>query len=121
MSGLQLHETRELFEQCDARSCRALQHANMRTSALTSRGAQRVAHRKCLTFTRECVSMHVMEHSNAAVARGEKVSPSDFGTRNRNKRTAFTGHDMQTVEAIEIAASEGMKLTAYAGFTSAVS
>ena len=83
-----------------------MRHANMRAIALTSRGADRVARRKCLTFAHECVSMHVMDNSNAAVARGEKGSLSGFGSPNRNERTAFTGRNMQTAEAIEIAASK---------------
>lgn len=65
--------------------------------------------------------MHVMERSNTAVARGEKGSPSGFGRRNRIQRTAFTGHNMQTAERLEIAASEDVKLMADAGFMSAVS
>jgi len=64
--------------------------------------------------------MHVMEHSNAAVARGEKGSPTGFGVSNRNMRTTFTGRNMQTAEVIQIAASEDMNLTATAGFVSAV-
>jgi nucleoid DNA-binding protein len=111
---------RELHEQHDARSRDALQHANMRAMGITTRDARRVETRKCLTFAREYVSMHVMEHSNAAVARGEKGSLSRFGASHRTERTAFTGHTMQTAEAFEIAASEDVKLTATAGFTSAV-
>jgi ferredoxin len=108
VSGQRLQGTRE---HCNER---VLHRANMRAIALTTRDASCIARRKCLTFTREYVSMHVMEHSNAAVARGEKVSPSGFATANRTKRTVFTGCNMQTAEAIEIAASEDMKLTASA-------
>lgn len=112
---------RELHERTVARSERALQHTNLRAIALTTRGAQRDAHRKCLTFAYECVSMHVMHNSNAAVARGEKGSLSSFGAGDRSKRTVFTGRNMQTAEAIEIAAFKDVEVSAGAGFTSAVS
>jgi hypothetical protein len=62
-----------------------------------------------------------MEHSNAAVARGDKRSPFGFGSGNRTPCTAFTGHPMQTAERHTIAASEDVKLMADAGFMSAVS
>jgi nucleoid DNA-binding protein len=62
-----------------------------------------------------------MEYSNAAFARGEKGSPTGFGDANRNMRTTFTGCNSHTAEVTKIAASEGMKFTAGAGFTSAVS
>ena len=75
---------------------------------------------KCLTFACEYVSMHVMEHSNAAFARGEKGSPLGFGDPNRTGRTVFTGRHMQTAETFEIAATEGAEFTAGAGFASAV-
>jgi nucleoid DNA-binding protein len=61
-----------------------------------------------------------MEYSNAAFARGEKGSPPGFGCTNRNVRTTFTGCKTHTAEVTNIAASEGMKFTAGAGFTSAV-
>ena len=115
-----MHEMRELREQQEARSRDALRHANTRAMAITTRDASRVECRKCLTFAREYVSMHVMEHSNAAVARGERGSPRSFGAAHRAERTAFTGHKMQTAEAFEIAASEDVKLMAIADFTSAV-
>jgi hypothetical protein len=73
-----------------------------------------------LTFVRECVSMHVMQYSNAAVARGEKVSPQGSGLRNRTKRTTFIGCDLRTVEVDDIAAIKGLEFTAGAGFTPAV-
>jgi hypothetical protein len=38
-----------------------------------------------------------------------------------NPRRAFSGRNLQTAEAIEIAASKGMKFTAGAGFVFAVS
>jgi len=75
---------------------------------------------KCLTFACEYVSMHVMEHSNAAFARGEKGSPFGFGAPNRTVRMVFTGCHMQTAETFEIAATEGAEFTAGAGFASAV-
>ena len=50
-----------------------------------------------------------------------RVRLTGFGRSNRTERTAFTGRNMQTAEAIEIAASKGMKFTAGAGFVSAVS
>ena len=65
--------------------------------------------------------MHVMEHSNAAVARGEKGSPFGFGSANRIPCTAFTGHNIATAGRLDIAASEDVKLMADAGFMSAVS
>ncbi len=74
-----------------------------------------------MTFVHKCVSMHVMQDSNAAVARREIVSLPGFGVSNRTERTAFTGRSTHTAEAIEIAASKGVKLTAGAGFMSAVS
>jgi nucleoid DNA-binding protein len=114
--GHQLHEMRERNGQSTAQVRRALQHANMRATTHTVR----VACRKCLTFACECVSMHVMEHRNAAVARGEKGSPTGFGAWSRTERTTFDDRNVQIVEVIEIAASEGMKFTAGAGFTSAV-
>jgi nucleoid DNA-binding protein len=112
---------REQHKQHSALVRRAPQHVHMRAIALTTRDAMRVARRKCLTFTREYVSMHVMEHSNAAVARGENASSSGFGLRNRAERTVFTGCKMQTAEGFEIAASMDAKFTAGAGFVSAVS
>jgi nucleoid DNA-binding protein len=108
VSEQRLHDLRD---ECNVR---ALQHVNMRAIALTTRDTSCVARRKCLTFTREYVSMHVMEHSNAAVARGEKGSPSGFGTANRNERRVFTVCNTQTAETIDIAATEDMKLTAIA-------
>lgn len=111
---------REQHERHSANSRRVLRHANMRAIALTTRGATRVARRKCLTFACECVSMHVMEHSNAAFARGEKGSPIGFGTSYRTERTVFTGRNMQTAETFEIAATEDAEFTAGAGFVSAV-
>jgi nucleoid DNA-binding protein len=75
---------------------------------------------KCLTFACECVSMHVMEHSNAAFARGGKGSPYGFGTTNRTERRVFTGRTIRTAETIEIAATEDAEFTAGAGFASAV-
>jgi nucleoid DNA-binding protein len=111
---------RGLHERNDARSRDALQHANVLATTITTRDARSVEIRKCLTFAREYVSMHVMEHSNAAVARGEKGSPSGFGASHRTECAGFTGHKMQTAEAFEIAASEDVKLTATADFASAV-
>jgi hypothetical protein len=105
MGGVQVLEMREQHTQHSAHLRRAPQHAYLRAIAPTTRDAMRVARRKCLTFTREYVSMHVMEHSNAAVARGENVSSSGFGPRNRTQRTVFTGRTMQTAEGFEIAAS----------------
>jgi nucleoid DNA-binding protein len=75
---------------------------------------------KCLTFARECVSMHVMEHSNAAFARGEKGSPLGFGSPNRTERMVFTGRHLHTAETFEIAATDDAEFTAGAGFASAV-
>ena len=66
-----------------------------------------------MTFVRECVAMHVMHNSNAAVARGEKGSSQGFGLCNRNERMTFTGRNTQTAEVDKIAASNGMKLTAH--------
>jgi nucleoid DNA-binding protein len=116
----QLHDTRELQAQCKRRARRASQHANKRARALSTRDARHCARRKCLTFTRECVEMHVMEHSNAAFARGEEGSPTGFGCTHRNMRTTFTGCTTHTAEVTNIAASEGLKFTAGAGFMSAV-
>ena len=119
-----MHEQREQREQHTQHSAhvrRALQPVQVRAIALTTRDAMRGARRKCLTFTREYVSMHVMEHSNAAVARDEKASSSGFGPRNRTERTVFTGHNTQTAEGFEIAASIDARFTAGAGFVSAVS
>ena len=62
-----------------------------------------------------------MEYSDAAFARGDKSSPTGFGDTFRNMRTTFTGGNTHTAEVTKIAASEGMKFTASAGFTSAVS
>jgi nucleoid DNA-binding protein len=107
---------REQHEQHCALSRRVLHHANKRANALTTR----VARRKCLTFACECVSMHVMEHSNAAFARGEKGSPLGFGTPNRIQRKVFTGRTMQTAKIVKIAASDDAECTAGAGFASAV-
>jgi hypothetical protein len=117
VSEVQLHNARTTRERRDTHFACALQHANTRARSTTTR----VARRKCLTFTREYVSMHVMDNSNAAVARGEKGSSTRFGTRNRNARTAFTGVNTNTAEAFEIAAPIGMKITAHAGFMPAVS
>jgi nucleoid DNA-binding protein len=75
---------------------------------------------KCLTFAREYVSMHVMEHSNAAFARGENDSSFGFGAPSGTTRRVFTGRDIRTAEAFEIAATEDAKFTAGAGFASAV-
>ncbi len=62
-----------------------------------------------------------MEYSNAVFACGDKSSPTGFGCTFRNMRTTFTGGNAHTAEVTNIAASEGMKFTAGAGFTSAVS
>jgi len=75
---------------------------------------------KCLTFAREYVSMHVMEHSDAAFARGEKGSPFGFGAPTGTARRVFTGRNVSAAEAFEIAATEDAELTAHAGFASAV-
>ena len=115
-----MHDKREQQQQRNAHMQCASHDANMRANALTTRDATRVARRKCLTLTREYVSMHVMEHSNAAFARGEKGSPFGFGTANRTERTAFTGCNVHTAEAFEIAASEDVEFTAGAGSASAV-
>ena len=117
MSGVELHATRAGQQRYNVRARCASLHANVRANTRTSRSARR----KCLTFTREYVSMHVMDNSNAAVARGEKGTPTRFGSRDRSARTAFTGSNMHTAEAFEIAASIGMKVTAHAGFMPAVS
>ena len=98
-----------------------MKHAKLRASVITTRDAMRVVRRKCLTFAHECVSMLVMDDSNAAVARGEKGSLTRFGALHRNPRNAFRGRNMQTAKAIEIAASKDMKFTACAGFVPAVS
>jgi hypothetical protein len=111
-----MHEMREQHRQHGAPSRRALHHANKRANAHTTR----VAHRKCLTFACECVAMHVMEHSNAVFARGEKGSPFGLGTPNRTERKVFTGRTLQTAKTIEIAASDDAECTAGAGFASAV-
>ena len=109
MSGVELHVSRAGQQRYNVRASCALLHANVRASARTSRSARR----KCLTFTRECVAMHVMHNSNAAVARGDKGSPQGFGLCNRNERMTFTGRNMQTAEVTKIAASKGAKLTAH--------
>jgi nucleoid DNA-binding protein len=62
-----------------------------------------------------------MQYSNAAVARREVVSLPGFGDSFRTQRTAFTGCDTRTAEAFEIAATKGLKFTAGAVFTPAVS
>jgi nucleoid DNA-binding protein len=121
VSDVRAHDTRTTREQRDAHFAHELQHANMRARVITTRDATRVARRKCLTFTREYVSMHVMDNSNAAVARGEKGSSTRFGSYDRSARTAFTGCNMHTAEAFEIAASIGMEVSAHAGFMPAVS
>jgi nucleoid DNA-binding protein len=74
-----------------------------------------------LTFARECVEMHVMEYSNAVFARGDTSSPTGFGCTFRNMRTTFTGGNTHTAEVTNIAATEGVKFTAGAGFMFAVS
>jgi hypothetical protein len=116
-----VHDACTTRAQRDAHFAPVLQHANKRARVITTRDATRVARRKCLTFTREYVSMHVMDNSNAAFARGENGSSTSFGTRDRSARTAFTGASLHTAEAFEIAASIGMKVSAHAGFMPAVS
>jgi nucleoid DNA-binding protein len=64
--------------------------------------------------------MHVMQNSDAAIARSEKVSLAGLGSSNRDERRAFTGCTTKTAEAIEIAATKDVEFTAGAGFTSAV-
>jgi nucleoid DNA-binding protein len=61
-----------------------------------------------------------MEHSNAAFARGENDSSFGFGAPSGTTRRVFTGRDIRTAEAFEIAATEDAKFTAGAGFASAV-
>jgi DNA-binding protein HU-beta len=63
---------------------------------------------------------HMMEGIKSAVSRGEKVALPGFGSFARTERKARTGRNPQTGEAIEIAASKGVKFTAGAGFKSAV-
>ncbi len=63
----------------------------------------------------------MMESIKSAVAQGDEVKLPGFGSFKRTDRKARTGRNPQTGEAIEIAASKGVKFTAGAGFKSAVS
>ena len=62
----------------------------------------------------------MMESIKSAVARGDDVKLPGFGSFKRTERKARTGRNPQTGEAIEIAASKGVKFSAGAGFKSAV-
>ncbi len=56
----------------------------------------------------------------AAVKAGEKVALPGFGSFNKSHRAARQGRNPQTGATIEIAASNGVKFSAAAGFKSAV-
>ncbi|MEI6570909.1 MAG: HU family DNA-binding protein [Actinomycetes bacterium] len=56
----------------------------------------------------------------AAVKADEKVALPGFGSFNKSHRAARQGRNPQTGATIEIAASNGVKFSAAAGFKSAV-
>ncbi|CAB4951111.1 unannotated protein [freshwater metagenome] len=56
----------------------------------------------------------------AAVQADEKVALPGFGSFNKSHRAARQGRNPQTGATIEIAASNGVKFSAAAGFKSAV-